>query len=306
MLDEYREVWVQVYGPDQPMTRLDVTTLDERLTVVRTAVRPLLDEVAAVQAYLTQQTAAAITTSENATAARDEANRAMAEAVTTRDDALAKAEAAATASAADQVARAEADTRASEAATAAENALVAQRAAETVRDEAQRERQQALDQVTSAQRQVTDLQQALNSERVATVDNLARLRAERSAAEQALRITLTEDYEGRLAAQADAFAIKERSDRQNADARIDKLTNDLATATRTYADELGQLHTDKAALASDLARQAAAASEAKQRLHGLEADLAGVFERTADTGADVMRQHIAQLLAKLRPDADAP
>lgn len=306
MLDEYREVWVQVYGPDQPMTRLDVATLDERLTVVRTAVQPLLDEVAAVQAYLTQQTAAAITTSEDASAARDDANRAMVEALAARDDALANAEAAAAASEADQIARAEADTRASEAEATAENALTAQRAAETARDEAQRERQHALDQVISAQRQVTDLQQTLNSERVAAVDNLARLRAEWSTAEQALRTTLTEDYEARLAAQADAFATKERALQQHADARIDKLTADLAIATRAYADELGQLHTDKAALASDLIRQTAAASEAEQRLRGLEADLAGVLERSADTGADVLRQHIAQLLAKGRPDVDVP
>jgi hypothetical protein len=299
MLDEQREIWVHLYGPDQPMTRLDVGNLDERLTVVQTAVRPLLDEVAAVQEYLNQQMAATIAASEEAAAARDEANRAMAEALAARDDALAKADAALTAAEADRAARQEADARAEQARTLAEAAVLAQREAEAARDEAQRERQQALDQVTSAQRQVADLQQTLNSERVATVDRLAHLQAERAAAEQALRTELNTECENRLAAQADAFAATERALRQEADVRIDKLTGDLAAATRTFADELGRLHTDKAALAGDLARQTAAAGEAELRHRRLEADLVAALQRADDPEA--LRRHVAQLVEKPPP-----
>ncbi|ONI79828.1 hypothetical protein ALI144C_24145 [Actinosynnema sp. ALI-1.44] len=279
MLDEHREIWVQIYGPDQPMTQMDVGVLDDRLSHIKGAVTPLLAELTAIQGYVSSQVAAAVAERDDAQTARHQAEQHMAAANTERDQAQADARTARTAAEADRAERDEANARATTAETAATQAATAQQTAETARDDAQRERQQALQQVSDMQQRVTELQTTLQSERIATVDSLARLRAEHTEDAARLRSTLLADYEQKLAEQNQNHASVEDQIRRTAEARVDALTRQLAQAAQDYAQTLAPLHSEKATLAQRLAEHTTRAEQIQRRLDTLTTGLAELVDQ---------------------------
>ncbi|MBB5897780.1 hypothetical protein ACFFS4_12305 [Kutzneria kofuensis] len=294
MLDEQREIWVHLYGPDQPMTPLDLGALDGSLTTVLAALDPLRSVVGELSDRVTGEAADALAAKEAAenqqSEARAEADRAMAE----RDRALAEA-AEAREQAADALAVKDAAERlAAEALAARDQALADQRAAEQVRDEAVRTKQEALDKVAQSQDRVADLQQVLERERQESARQREQLRVDHLQAMQELQASLASRHDERIQAQADEFRKQAQAATAAAEARIDDLTGQLARASQTYAESLAPLHQQLSSLRQELDREAAAKQAAEQRVMDLRAALAHRLDQAGDDEA--LRQTLRDLL----------
>lgn len=294
MLDEQREIWVHLYGPDQPMTPLDLGALDGSLTTVLAALDPLRSVVGELSDRVTGEAADALAAKEAAenqqSEARAEADRAMAE----RDRALAEA-AEAREQAADALAVKDAAERlAAEALAARDQALADQRAAEQVRDEAVRTKQEALDKVAQSQDRVADLQQVLERERQESARQREQLRVDHLQAMQELQASLASRHDERIQAQADEFRKQAQAATAAAEARIDDLTGQLARASQTYAESLAPLHQQLSSLRQELDREAAAKQAAEQRVMDLRAARAHRLDQAGDDEA--LRQTLRDLL----------
>lgn len=271
MLDEQREIWVRVYGPDQPMTQVDVQTLDSRVGALLGALDPVRDEVRALQSRIADETAAALAAKDAAERTRDEALEQARVTVTERAEALAQAEHARQQAERDRMELRVAQDLTAKAVREAESAVDAQRAAERDRDKAEADRQRALDQVAAAQDRITELQATLAGERATALERLDRLRRDEDQARQDLRAAITADYEQRQRARTSEFDEQIRTWRATADQRVAALTGQLTQATQTYADTLGPLHQQLGVLRGELAEQTATVTALRQQLDDLRA-----------------------------------
>ncbi len=300
MLDEHREIWVSVYGPDQPMTVMDTEALDGHLATALTALDPLSAQIRALSTHVTDQTAAALAARDEAEATREEALRQAQAARTERDAALAAAALAATeAEAASRQSEADrAELRAALDTTA--QAVQDKNAALAARDEAERTRQRALEQVTATLDRVAALQTELSSERAAALDRLDHVRRDAEQAQQDLRASLATEQENRLREQAGDYAERARAIQGAADQRLAGLAGQLAQATQSYAESLGPLHTQLGALRGDLATRTATATALQQQLTALHTVLRQALRDTPD------HEQFRQLVAATLPQAPQP
>jgi hypothetical protein len=271
MLDEQREIWVRVYGPDQPMTQVDVRTLDNRVSALLGALDPVRDEVRALQSRVADETTAALAAKDTAERSRDEALEQARVTVTERADAVAQAEHARQQAERDRMELRAAQDLSATAVREAAAALDARRAAERDRDKADADRQRALDQVAATQDRITELQTTLAGERATALERLDRLRQDEDQARQDLRASLTADYEQRLRARANEFDEQILTGRAAADQRVADLTGQLTQATRTYADTLAPLHAQLGVLRGELAERTATVTALRQQLDDLRA-----------------------------------
>jgi chromosome segregation ATPase len=300
MLDEHREIWVSVYGPDQPMTVMDTQALDAHLATALTALDPLGAQIRALRTHVTDQTAAALTAQREAEATRDEALRHAHAASTAREEALAAAERAATdADAARQQSEADrAELRAAQDTTA--RAIQDRTDALAAREEAEHTRQRALEQVTATLDRVAALQTELSSERAAALDRLDHLRRDAEQAQHQLRAALTTEQETRLREQAADFAEHARAIQAAADQRVTDLAGQLAQATQSYAESLAPLHTQLGALRDDLAARSATAAALQQQLTALHAALRHALRDAPD------HEQFRQLVTAALPQTPQP
>ncbi|MFB9928639.1 hypothetical protein ACFORO_44230 [Amycolatopsis halotolerans] len=271
MLDEQREIWVTVYGPDQPMTLLDTQALDEQLGSALSALGPLHAELSALRTHVTDQTAAALKAREEAEAARDEALEQARVANAERAHAVAAAEEARAAEAEakkqSEVDRAERDSALSNASAARK----AQEAALAVRDEAENNRQRALEQAAAAHDRVTGLQREISALRATAVEDLEQARRDAAEAQQELRTSLAAEHESRLrdqelrmrehAAEADE---RVRGVQLAADQRVAESAAQLSQATKGYAETLAPLHAELGELRARVSAQQAELDELKR------------------------------------------
>lgn len=266
MLDEHREIWVTVYGPDQPMTVLDTRVLDAHLADALTALDPLTSHIGALRGQVTGQTAAALAARADAETARDTAQEQARIAQAERADALAAAQRA-TAQAREARDQADADSAAARAAEQATARALADRdTAIRARDEADQARQRALEQVTATQDRVGALQAELAGERATALERLEQGRRDADAAQQALRTALTTQHENRLREQAEDFDTRARAIQAAADQRVTELATRLAQATRSYADSLAPLHAQLDALRTELTARTTEAADLRRQL----------------------------------------
>jgi hypothetical protein len=295
MLDEQREIWVHLYGPDQPMTPMDLGALDGSLTTVLAALDPLRSVVGELSTRVTGEAADALAAKETAEEQRQEARAEADRATAERDRALAEASAARQ-EAADAIAAKEAAERAAaEALMARDQALAEQRAAEQVRDDAVRTKQEALDKVTQSQDRVADLQQVLERERRESAQQREQLRADHVQALQELQASLAQRQDERLQAQAAEFRQQAQAATKAAETRIDALTSQLATASQSYAESLAPLHQQLSDLRRDLDRATVATQAAQRGTADLRAALAQRLDEHTDEAA--LRQALHDLLA---------
>lgn len=297
MLDEQREIWVTVYGPDQPMTVLDTRVLDAHLADAIAALDPLTTHIGALRAQVTGQTAAALAARADAEAERDAAREQARIAQAERVDALAAAQHA-TAQAQDAREQADADraaARAAEQATA--QALTDRDAAIRARDEADQARQRALEQVSATQDRVGALQTELAGERATALERLEQARRDADDAQQALRATLTTRHENRLREQAEDFDTRARAIQADADQRVTELATRLAQATRSYADSLAPLHERIDALRTELTARAAVAADVRRQLD----DTRAAVSEALDADDEQLRTRLRALLS---PEGD--
>lgn len=302
MLDEQREIWMQVYGPDQPMTKVDLGGLRDRLADLKGALAPVHEEIAGLEQLATAELARALDARHDAEAARDDAQDAARAAVADRDAALSAAEEARARAEAATTERAEAVDRATHADQERDQAFADRDAA---RDEAARaaaDRQAALEQATAAQQHITELHNTLAGERATALDRVDVLRREHEQAQQELRRELDEHHQQRLRAQADEFSRRIQADRSAADARIGELTDRLTEATRSYADTLAPLHEQIHVLTRDLAHQRTTATTAHERFARLHDELAEVLAPDAEDAANRARS----VLERHAPQPPAP
>jgi DNA repair exonuclease SbcCD ATPase subunit len=296
MLDEQREIWVHLYGPDQPMTAVDLGALDNGLAALVGALEPVHTTVAELSARVTGEAADALAAKaaaeDRCQQARDEADQARAE----RDRALSEAAAAIDQAAQareqaanDRAEREAAERRAAEALKERDQAVAEQRAAEKARDDAHTVREQALDKVSQSQALVTELQGALDNERTAAAQQREGLRLEHAEAMQQLRDVLTRDADARVRSQAEEFDQRLRAAQAAAAERADALTEQLAAASRAYAEALAPLHDQIGALRQDVAREQAAG----QRLAAFRATLA----QSVDADEPTLREAVRTVLA---------
>ncbi|WP_406632307.1 hypothetical protein [Amycolatopsis sp. WGS_07] len=271
MLDEQREIWVTVYGPDQPMTLLDTQALDEQLGSALSALDPLHAELSALRTHVTDQTAAAIAAREEAESARDEAVEQARAANAERAQAVNAAEEARAAEA-EARQQSEADRKERDAALAdAAAARKAQAAALAVRDEAENNRQRALEQAAAAHDRVTALQREISALRATAVEDLEQARRAAAEAQQELRTSLTAEHESRMrdqerrlreqAAEADE---RVRGVQAAADQRVAESAAQLSEATKGYAETLAPLHAELGELRARVAAQQAELDELHQ------------------------------------------
>ncbi|MBB1152124.1 hypothetical protein H4281_03180 [Amycolatopsis sp. DR6-1] len=276
MLDEQREIWVTVYGPDQPMTQLDTRALDEQLGSALSALDPLHAELSALRTHVTDQTAAALKAREEAEAARDEALAEARAANAERAHALAEAE---EARAAEAAARKQSEVDREERDAALANAAAARKAQEAalaVRDEAANNRQRALEQAAGAHDRVTALQREISALRATAVEDLEQARRVAAEAQEELRAALTGEHETRMreqeqrlreqAAEADE---RVRGVQSAADQRVAESAAQLSQATKAYAETLAPLHAELGELRARVSAQQAELEEL-QRLREAE------------------------------------
>ncbi|MEU6132324.1 hypothetical protein ABZ805_24370 [Saccharopolyspora sp. NPDC047091] len=264
MLDEQREIWTRVYGPDQPMTHLDVHALDDRLTALTGVLDPVRTEIAALQQHATEQLATALTARSTAEADRDDALEKSRAAEHDRDRARTE-----TAEAREQVATARAAQEAAEAerdeAVQERDAACADRdAARRDSTRAQADRHTALAQAAAAQQHITELNDARATERATALDEQERLRREADEDRQRLRDELDRHWRQQLAEQEAELTRQLTATREAADTRAAELTDRLTEATRTYAAGLAPLHQELAAERAAHAEQHAAAATARR------------------------------------------
>ncbi|WP_273941432.1 hypothetical protein [Kutzneria chonburiensis] len=237
MLDEQREIWVHLYGP-QPITPLDLTALDGTLATALAALDPLRTVVGELSTRVTGEASDALAAKASAEEQRQQARAEASQAIAERDQALAEASAARQEAADAIAARETAVRQASEALQARDQALADQRAAEQLRDDAVRTKQAALDKVTQSQDRVADLQQALERERQDSAAQREQLRAAHVQALQELQTSLAHRQDERLQSQATEFRQQAQSAATAAEARIDALTSQLTAASQSYAQSL--------------------------------------------------------------------
>jgi chromosome segregation ATPase len=301
MLDEHREIWVGVYGPDQPMTALDTRVLDAHLADALTALDPLTTQLTSLRAQVNEHTTAALTARADAEAARDAA---LEQARTAQTDRVVALDTAARAAAQAEMAReqAEADRTAARAAQVAAAQAAADRAAAfAARDKAEHTRQQALAQVSTTQDRVGALQAELAGERATTLERLEQARHDADRAQQNLRTTLTTQHESRLREQAEEFDTRARASQTAADHRVSELVTQLALATRSYADTLEPLHGQLGVLRAELAIQTATATDLRHRLDQVHTMLDRALEAT---DPEQLRRLVAAVLDRPEPNRD--
>lgn len=305
MLDENREIWVQVYGPDQSMTHVDVQVVDDRAATLLAALEPVRDELTALRTRIADETAAALADKAAADTARDHALLQADQATAKRDQALADAEQARLQSEEDRAGVLAARQEARAAGEERDQAVAGRQAAQRAKDTAEADRQRALEQVAAAQDRVTELQNTLAGERAGTVERLDRLRQDADRKLQEVRASLTEDWEHRLRTRTDEFTDQLHGVRETADQRIADLTGQLTTATRHYAGALGPLHEQLAGLRTELAERAAAATELEQRRDALDLTVRQMLEHVGD---ETLRRQFAGILHDPAPahESDAP
>lgn len=302
MLDEHREIWVTVYGPDQPMTQLDVHTLDERLTALQAVLDPARTEIAALHAHATAELEAALAARQAAEEQRDHAVAAAEAATTERDDAIARAEQADAEAAAAREAQAAAEKQAGDALAERDQALASRDTAHREAEAARTDRQHALDQAAAAQQRIADLQDTVAGERATALEQLDRLRREEEQSRAELRTTLTEQWQQRLADQAEQFTRQLQQVQTTADQRITDLTEQLARSTEQYAGSLAPLHDQLASLRQEVAERSSAAATVADQLAELRGNLAQLIDtETAEgtdpaTGEGALRQRLRALL----------
>lgn len=297
MLDEHREIWVTVYGPDQPMTVLDTRVLDAHLADALTALDPLTSHIGALRAQVTGQTAAALAARADAETARDAALEQARIAQSERADALAAAQRA-TAQAQDARDQAESDRAAARAAEqASARARTDRDAAIRARDEADQARQRALEQVTATQDRVGALQAELAGERATALERLDQARRDADDAQQALRATLTAQHEIRLRERAEDFDTRARAIQADADQRVTELAGRLAQATRSYADSLAPLHDQIDALRTELTARATAAADLRRQLDDTRAAVSDALDADDEQLRPRLRALIDQQLS---------
>lgn len=282
MLDEQREIWVHLYGPDQPITPMDLGTLDGSLKTVLSALDPLRSAVGELSGRVTGEAADALAAKETAEQQRLDAQAETDRATAERDRALAEA-----AEAREQAANAltikeTAERLAAEALAARDQAVAEQRAAEQVRDEAVRTKQEALDKVAQSQDRVGELQNVLERERTEAAQQREQLRVDHLAAMQELQASLARRHDERIHAQADELRKQAQAATTAAEARIDDLTGQLARASQIYAESLAPLHEQIGALRQDVVRETSAAQAARQQWELLRADLGHGLEHDPD------------------------
>jgi chromosome segregation ATPase len=293
MLDENREIWVQVYGPDQSMTHVDVQVVDDRAATLLAALEPVRDELTTLRTRIADETVAALAGKVAADAAREQALVQADQATAKRDKALAQAEQARRQAEDDHAGLVAAEQAARAAGEERDQAVADRRAAQRAKDSAEADRQRALEQVAAAQDRVTELQNTLAGERAGTVERLDRLRQEADREHQKLRASLTEDRERRLQARTDEFTDQLHRVQATADQRIADLTGQLTAATRQYADALGPLHEQLAGLRTELAERAAAAAELRQHRDTLRLTARRLLEHVGD---ETLRRRFAATL----------
>ncbi|MBK0869750.1 hypothetical protein INP57_23320 [Saccharopolyspora sp. HNM0986] len=270
MLDEHREIWVQVYGEQQPMTPFDLTALQQHLDRLNAAVDPVRTEVAALHSHASDQLEAALAARETAERERDEALEAARTATAERDQATDDAEQAREQA---QAARAGQQDAERTAARATEDA-------ESARDEAAKatdDRAHALEQLNTANQRLTETQQTLADERAAALEQLDQAR-------HSLRATLREEHEQQISAQREDFEARLKAAQDHADQRIAALTQQLTDATRGYADNLAPLHDKIDQLRGQLAEQTTAAAAERARFEQLHETLARSLDRVPADG----------------------
>ena len=302
MLDEQREIWVHLYGPEQSITPMDLGTLDGSLATVLSALDPLREAVGELSTRVTGEASDALAAKDAAERQRQEAQQETDRAVAERDRALTEASEAREQAAQAQTERAAADQLAAEALTARDQALADRRAAEQVRDEAVRTKQEALDKVAQSQDRVDTLHQVLERERTESAQQRERLRVDHLAALQELQATLAHRHDERLHAQADELRRQAQAATTASETRIDDLTGQLARASQTYAESLAPLHEQIASLRQDLAREVAAVAEGQRRLAKLHADLRVGLAPDDAIGVDeaTLRQRIQAVIDDLQ------
>lgn len=300
MLDECREIWVRVYGQDQPMTGIDVQVLEERATALLTILDPVREEVAALRTRVADETAAALVAKAAAEESRSAAEARAREAEAQRSAALADAERARQQAEEDRALLAQAQEVAAQAVRDKDEALALRQTAEKEKSKATVDRERALEQVSTAQDTVAQLQTTLAGERATALERLDQLRQEENQARQNLRDALTEDCERRIRARTDEFEEHTRTLRGDADRRVADLTNQLTEATRTYADALAPLHDHVSRLRGELAEQATNASALRRQLHDLDTALRKAMDETTDkiTEEEPLRRRVATLLER--------
>ncbi|OAP22655.1 MULTISPECIES: hypothetical protein [Amycolatopsis] len=279
MLDEQREIWVTVYGPDQPMTQLDTRALDEQLGSALSALDPLHAELSALRTHVTDQTAAALKAREEAEAARDEALEQVRVANAERAHAVTDAE---EARAAEAAARKQSEVDREERDAALASAVAARKAQETalaVRDEAENNRQRALEQAAAAHDRVTALQREISALRATAVEDLEQARRTAAEAQQELRASLTVEHESRMreqeqrlreqAAEADK---RVRGVQLAADQRVAESAAQVSQATKAYAETLAPLHAELAELRARLSARQAELDEMRRLREAEEAE----------------------------------
>ncbi len=252
MLDEQREIWVHLYGADQPMTPADVAVLDQRAAALVAALEPVRDEVQALRDRLAKDTAAALAAAQVAEQARDEAVGRARDAEAARVAAVTEAEHARDQAGADRAAARAAQDMAAAALQDRDEALAAQRAAEQARHQAQADRQHALDQTGAAANRITTLQDTLAAERATALDQLDQLRRRHEHEREQLRATLSDEHEKRLRARMAQFADQADAARRAADQQAAALHDQLTAAARAYADVLAPLHDELRGLRDEL------------------------------------------------------
>ncbi len=295
MLDEHREIWVRVYGTDQPMTQLDVHTLDQRLAALLAVLDPVRAEVAALQTHTTGELASALTARENAEAERHQAVEAAQAAQARSDQAVADAETARAEAAGAREAQAAAEKQAHDATAERDQAVAERGAAHQDAETARTDRQHALDQLAEAHQRVAELQATLASERASALERVDQLRREDEQARHDLRTSLTEQWQQRLAAQAEEFTQRLREAQTAADQRVAELTDQLTHSTQNYADSLAPLHAELATLRGQLAEQTTTATAAQRQLDQLRDNLTHAVAESADDGS--LRQRLRALAA---------
>ncbi|GAA2793583.1 hypothetical protein GCM10010470_30570 [Saccharopolyspora taberi] len=282
MLDEHREIWMQVYGPDQPMTKVDLDGLRLRLADLKAVLSPVHEEIAGLEKLAAAELARALAARETADAKRAAAEEAARTAVAERDEAVAAAAEAREHAGAAQAEHAAAESRASEAIVERDRAITDRDAARGEATRAHADRQAALDQAAQSHQRITELQNTLAEERASTLDRIDALRRDHEQAQRDLRRTLSEDYDQRLRSQSDDFTQRLQAAQTAAERRSTELTERLAEATRAYADNLGPLHDKVRALTEELATLRAAAHDERARNEQLRADLTEVLQHDDD------------------------
>jgi DNA repair exonuclease SbcCD ATPase subunit len=293
MLDEQREIWVHLYGP-QPITPLDLAALDGTLATALSALDPLRTVVGELSTRVTGEAADALAAKASAEEQGQQARAEATQAIAERDQALAEASAARQEAADAIAAREDAARQASEALQARDQALVDQRAAEQIRDDAVRTKQAALDKVTQSQDRVADLQQVLERERQESAAQREQLRAAHVQALQELQTSLAHRQDERLQAQAAEFRQQTQSAATAAEARIDAVTSQLTAASQSYAQSLAPLHQQLSDLRRDLDAATAATRSEQRRLTDLRAALTRALEQQTDE--PTLRQALSELL----------